>query len=189
MVIIAALVRPNLMAITAALGDNICDKDVKEPTNGDTPKNNPQYTTVYFGNLAPEVTQLELHRHFHSFGAGVLRKCGCNVTKLLVLLDTCSWVSKPTPPGTTSNPLPPPVPAPILSPADLFAYERQLAMSKMALMHPQGQHPFKHANTNRAAVGASQAIYDGWFPECRCDVSLHGYVVSSLMDTAYWSSK
>ncbi|GJV18847.1 hypothetical protein Tco_1367867 [Tanacetum coccineum] len=126
-------------------------EDVKEPTNGDTPKNNPQYTTVYVGNLAPE----------------------------------CSWVSKPTPPGTTSNPLPPPVPAPILSPADLFAYERQLAWSKMALMHLKTQHPFKHANTNRAAVGASQAIYDGWFPECRCDVSLHGYVVSSLMDTAY----
>ncbi|GKC03726.1 nucleotide-binding alpha-beta plait domain-containing protein [Tanacetum coccineum] len=126
--------------------------------NGDTHKNESQYTTVYFGNLAPEVTQLELHRHFHYFGAG------------------CSWVSKPTPPGTSSNPLPPPVPAPILSPADLFAYERQLAMSKMALMHPQGQHPFKHANTNRAAVGAVGKI-DGWFPECLCDVSLCGCII------------
>nr|AFK42319.1 unknown [Lotus japonicus] len=76
----------------------------------------------------------------------------------------CSWGSKPTPPGTASNPLPPPAPAtlPGFSATDLLAYERQLAMSKMggvhALMHPQGQHPLK-----QAAIGASQAIYDGGF--------------------------
>nr|GEV18783.1 oligouridylate-binding protein 1B-like [Tanacetum cinerariifolium] len=49
---------------------NGSSEDIKEPTNGDAPENNPQYTTVYVGNLAPEVTQLELHRHFHSLGAG-----------------------------------------------------------------------------------------------------------------------
>lgn len=27
----------------------------KEPENGDAPENNPQYTTVYVGNLAPLV--------------------------------------------------------------------------------------------------------------------------------------
>ncbi|GJY82453.1 class II heat shock protein [Tanacetum coccineum] len=69
-------------------------QDVKEPTNGDSPENNPQYTTVYVGNLAPEVTQLELYRHFRSLGAGVIGEC--------------SWGSKPTPLGTSSNPLPPP---------------------------------------------------------------------------------
>lgn len=77
----------------------------------------------------------------------------------------CSWGSKPTPPGTASNPLPPPAAAslPGLSATDLLAYERQLAISKMggvhALMHPQGQHHLKQA----AAIGASQAIYDGGF--------------------------
>ncbi|CBI28685.3 unnamed protein product, partial [Vitis vinifera] len=63
----------------------------------------------------------------------------------------CSWGSKPTPPGTSSNPLllSAAAPLPSLSATDLRAYERQLAMSKMggvhALMHPQGQHPFKQA--------------------------------------------
>ncbi|PWA96671.1 Nucleotide-binding, alpha-beta plait [Artemisia annua] len=160
-------------------------EDVKEPTNGDAPENNPQYTTVYVGNLAPEVTQLELHRHFHSLGAGVIEevrvqrdkafgfvrysnhaeaalaiRMGNTQSVLYGKQIKCSWGSKPTPPGTSSNPLPPPVPAPMLS-ADLLAYERQLAMSKMALMHPQGQHPFKQANMDLAAAGASQAIYDG----------------------------
>ncbi|PWA86170.1 Nucleolysin TIAR [Artemisia annua] len=31
-------------------------EDVKEPSNGDAPKNNSQYTTVYVGNFAPEET-------------------------------------------------------------------------------------------------------------------------------------
>ena len=59
--------------------------------------------------------------------------------------------------------------------ADLAAYERQMALSKMgmgmgmgvgaaqALMHPQGQHVLKAA-MGMGATGASQAIYDGRFP-------------------------
>ena len=74
--------------------------------------------------------------------------------------------SKPTPPGTRSNPLPEPAPAPMLSAADLLAYERQLAMSKMAgvhaLMHPQAQLPHKQT-MGMSGPGASQAIYDGGF--------------------------
>lgn len=31
-----------------------CAEDGKEATNSDAPENNPQYTTVYVGNLAPE---------------------------------------------------------------------------------------------------------------------------------------
>lgn len=31
-----------------------CVEDGKETTNNDAPENNPQYTTVYVGNLAPE---------------------------------------------------------------------------------------------------------------------------------------
>lgn len=82
----------------------------------------------------------------------------------------CSWGSKPTPPGTTSNPLPLPAvgSTPGLSATDLLAYERQLAISKMggvhaALMHPQGHHPMKPAPMGMGAAAASQALYDGGF--------------------------
>lgn len=33
----------------------ICADDGQEKINEDAPENNPQYTTVYVGNLAPEV--------------------------------------------------------------------------------------------------------------------------------------
>lgn len=55
---------------------------------------------------------------------------------------------------------------PGFSAADLVAYERQLALSRMgmgmgmgaqALMQPQAQQRF-------GAAGASQAIYDGGYP-------------------------
>ncbi|KAL0415024.1 UNVERIFIED_CONTAM: Oligouridylate-binding protein 1B [Sesamum latifolium] len=171
---------------------NGSSEDVKEAASSDAPENNPQYTTVYVGNLAPEVTQVDLHRHFHALGAGsieevrVQRDKGFGFVRYSTHAEAamaismgntqsflcgkqikCSWGNKPTPPGTSSNPLPPPAPAalPGLSAADLLAYERQLAMSKMggihALMHPQGQHALK-ASMGMGA-GASQAIYDGGF--------------------------
>ncbi|KAG5537995.1 hypothetical protein RHGRI_025178 [Rhododendron griersonianum] len=183
---------------------NGSSEDGKETANNDAPENNPQYTTVYVGNLAPEarkllymtVSQLDLHRHFHALGAGVIEEVRIQRDKgfgfvrysnhaeaaLAIQMGNtpslffgkqikCSWGSKPTPPGTSSNPLPPPAAAPMgggLSAADLLAYERQLAMSKMsgvhALMHPQGQHhPLKQAAMGLGAAGASQAIYDGGF--------------------------
>ncbi|KAI9119751.1 hypothetical protein K1719_009140 [Acacia pycnantha] len=170
---------------------NGTSEDGKDMSNSDAPENNPQYTTVYVGNLAPEVTQVDLHRHFHNLGAGVIEEVrvqrdkgfgfvrysthaeagmaiqmGNTQSFLLGKQIKCSWGSKPTPPGTASNPLPPPAAAAApmagFSASDLLAYERQLAMSKMggvhALMHPQGQHPLK-----QAALGGSQAIYDGGF--------------------------
>ncbi|KAI4329061.1 hypothetical protein L6164_021365 [Bauhinia variegata] len=167
---------------------NGSSEDGRETTNSDAPENNPQYTTVYVGNLSPEVTQLDLHRHFHALGAGAIEEVRVQRDKgfgfvrysthaeaaLAIQLGNtqsilcgkqikCSWGSKPTPPGTASNPLPPPAsaPPPGLSATDLMAYERQLAMSKMGgihtLMHPQGQHLLK-----QAAIGSSQ-IYDGGF--------------------------
>ena len=78
----------------------------------------------------------------------------------------CSWGSKPTPPGTASTPLPPPTSAhvPSVSLADLAAYERQMALSKMggahALMHQQGQHALKQAAMGMGAPGAG---YDAGF--------------------------
>ncbi|CAN1287409.1 Oligouridylate-binding protein 1B [Linum perenne] len=163
---------------------NGTSEDGKESINNDAPENNPQYTTVY-------VSQLDLHRHFHSLNAGVIEEVrvqrdkgfgfvrysthaeaafaiqmGNTQSLLCGKPIKCSWGSKPTPPGTSSNPLPPPAAAPMhggVSAAELLAYERQLAMSKMggvhALMHPQGQHHLKQAG----AAGASQAIYDGGY--------------------------
>ncbi|XVF86934.1 hypothetical protein PTKIN_Ptkin18bG0080700 [Pterospermum kingtungense] len=173
---------------------NGSSEDGKETTNTEAPENNPQYTTVYVGNLAPEVSQVELHRHFHALGTGVIEEVRVQRDKgfgfvrysthaeaaLAIQMGNtqsflcgkqikCSWGSKPTPSGTSSNPLPPPAAAPLpgLSAADLLAYERQLAMSKMggihALMHPQGQHPLKQAAMGVDTAGASQAIYDGGF--------------------------
>ncbi|GFP91679.1 oligouridylate-binding protein 1b, partial [Phtheirospermum japonicum] len=174
---------------------NGSSEDVKEvATSSDAPENNPQYTTVYVGNLAPEVTQADLHRHFYAFGAGSIEEVrvqrdkgfgfirygthaeaataislGNNQSYIYGKQIKCSWGNKPTPPGTASNPLPPPAPAtlPGLSATDLLAYDRQLAMSKMGgvhplMHHPQGQHALKQVSMGMGA-GASQAIYDGGF--------------------------
>ncbi|EEF46244.1 nucleolysin tia-1, putative [Ricinus communis] len=117
-------------------------KSVVELTNGtsedsqekndDAPENNPQYTTVYVGNLAPEVTSVDLHRHFYGLGAGTIEDVRVQRDKgfgfvrysthaeaaLAIQMGNarilygkpvkCSWGSKPTPPGTSSTPLPPP---------------------------------------------------------------------------------
>ncbi|XP_024023157.1 oligouridylate-binding protein 1 isoform X2 [Morus notabilis] len=166
--------------------------DGQEKTNEDAPENNPQYTTVYVGNLAPEVTSVDLHRHFHALGAGTIEDVRVqrdkgfgfvrfsnhaeaalaiqmgNARMLYGKQIKCSWGSKPTPPGTSSTPLPPPAAAnmPGLSAADFAVYERQMALkmgSAQALMHPQGQHALKAA-MGMGAAGAGQAIYDGGFP-------------------------
>lgn len=92
----------------------------------------------------------------------------------------CSWGSKPTPPGTASNPLPPPAqPYQILptaagmnqgySPAELLAYQRQLALSQaavsglsgQALLQMTGQHGLAPASMGVNSAG-SQAMYDGY---------------------------
>ncbi|KAF2607590.1 hypothetical protein F2Q68_00043745 [Brassica cretica] len=130
-----------------------------------------------------QVTQLDLHRLFHTLGAGVIEEVRVQRDKgfgfvrynthdeaaLAIQMGNsqpflsnrqikCSWGNKPTPIGTASNPLPPPAPVavPGLSPMDLLAYERQLALAKM---HPQSQHALRHVN----AAGASAAMYDGGF--------------------------
>ncbi|KAH9625265.1 hypothetical protein KSS87_022175, partial [Heliosperma pusillum] len=164
--------------------------DGKETTNSDAPENNPQYTTVYVGNLTPETTQLDLHRHFHQLGAGVIEEVRVQRDKgfgfvrytthaeaalaiqignnpqyaLLGKQIKCSWGSKPTPAGTASNPLPPPALPPLgLLTTDLASYERQLAMSKISLMHGQGAHPFNKGNMGMMGAGAGQAMYDSGF--------------------------
>lgn len=100
---------------------------------------------------------------------------------MVLMILQCSWGSKPTPPGINSTPLPPPTAAPIpgFTAADFAAYERQLALGKMgnmqALMHPQGQHALKQAAMGMGAAGASQAIYDGTFPNIASSQQLMYY--------------
>ncbi|XP_050884705.1 oligouridylate-binding protein 1-like [Lathyrus oleraceus] len=105
-------------------------------SNRDVPENNPSYTTVYVGNLPHDVTQVELHCQFPALGAGVLEEVRVQRDKGFGFVGyntheeaaratqmangrpvcgktmKCSWGSKPTPPGTASNPLPPPVAQP-----------------------------------------------------------------------------
>ncbi|CAN1136270.1 Oligouridylate-binding protein 1 [Linum perenne] len=172
--------------------------DGQDKKSDDAPENNPQYTTVYVGNLAPEtcfalqVTSVDLHRHFHTFGAGIIEDVRVQRDKgfgfvrysthdeaaLAIQIGNariiygkpikCSWGSKPTPPGTSSTPLPPPAAAggqiPGYSAAELMNYERQMAMSKMGSM--QSQHALRQAAVmgmggGGGAVGSSQAVYDG----------------------------
>ncbi|CAK7356486.1 unnamed protein product [Dovyalis caffra] len=176
---------------------NGTSEDGKEATNNEAPENNPQYTTVYVGNLAPEarnfshhlhVTQLDLHRHFHALGAGVIEEVRVQRDKGFgfVRFSTHAEAALAIQMGNTQSlligkqikqahsaryklkPTPPPAAAPLpgLSATDILAYERQLSMSKMggvhALMHHQGQLPLKQAAMGMGA-GASQAIYDGGF--------------------------
>ncbi|KAL9270250.1 Oligouridylate-binding protein 1B-like protein [Drosera capensis] len=170
---------------------NGASEDAKETANNEAAENNSQFTTVYVGNLAPETTQLDLHRHFYALGAGSIEEVrvqrdkgfgfvrysthaeaataiqiGNTQNMLLGKPIKCSWGSKPTPPGTLSNPLPPPAAAP-LSATGLMAYERQLAMSKIsgmqALLQTQGQLPLTNGGVGMTAAGASQAIYDGGY--------------------------
>ncbi|CAL0319206.1 unnamed protein product [Lupinus luteus] len=171
--------------------------------NEDAPENNPAYTTVYVGNLPHDVTQAELHCQFHALGAGVIEEVRVQRDKgfgfvrysthdeaaLAIQIGNgsivrgksmkCSWGSKPTPPGTASNPLPPPAqPYQILptagmnqgySHAELLAYQRQLAMSQaavsglsgQALLQMTGQHGLAPASMGINSAG-SQALYDAY---------------------------
>lgn len=153
----------------------------KENANEEAPENNPSYTTVYVGNLSHEVTQAELHCHFHALGAGTIEEVRTQMGKgfgfvryhtheeaaqaiqmangMIVRGRTmkCSWGSKPTPPGTNSSPLPPPAqPYQILpnqgySPSELLAYQRQLASGQSLIQMNGG-----------LSSGGSQVMYDGY---------------------------
>ncbi|KAL5974213.1 hypothetical protein ACLOJK_030876, partial [Asimina triloba] len=93
----------------------------------------------------------------------------------------CSWGNKPTPPGTISNPLPPPVPPYQILPtpgmnqgystAELVAYQRQIALSQAAGSGLSGQSLLQMAGQQGLAAaqasvglnsGGSQAMYDGY---------------------------
>lgn len=88
----------------------------------------------------------------------------------------CSWGTKPTPPGTASNPLPPPVPSFQVLPtpgvpqgytaAELLAYQRQLLFNQAAAAAAAGpmagQHGLAASVSAGVLSGGSQAMYDGY---------------------------
>ncbi|KAL6974633.1 ubiquitin-specific protease ubp1, variant 2 [Sarracenia purpurea var. burkii] len=182
--------KQNLDAKSVVELTNGTSEDGQERANDDATGNNPQYTTVYVGNLAPEVTSVELHRHFHALGAGVIEDVHIQRDKgfgfvrysthaeaaLAIQMGNagilfgkpikCSWGSKPTPPGASSTPLPPPSAAahmPGFSATNLVAYEHQLALSKMA-GGAQALMQLQVQGQHIGTAGASQAIYDGGYP-------------------------
>ncbi|KAL4319796.1 hypothetical protein GQ457_18G001710 [Hibiscus cannabinus] len=154
----------------------------QEKSNDDAPENNPLYTTVYVGNLAPEVTSADLHSHFHALGAGTIedvrvqrdkgfgfvRYSSHDEAALAIQMGNaqilhgkpikCSWGSKPTAPGSSLGPLPLPAAAHMsgVSAANLAAYGGAHVMS---MMHPQGQYAVKV----QGGGGASQAMYNGGY--------------------------
>lgn len=164
----------NQNAVTLTNGTSAMD-GTQENSNDEAPENNPAYTTVYVGNLAHEVTQAELHRQFHNLGVGVIEEVRIQRDKgfgfvrfnthkeaaLAIQMANgrivcgksikCSWGNKPTPPGTASNPLPPPAPTFQLltagggapqgyTNADLLAYQRQVMFNQGAGGAMAGQH-------------------------------------------------
>ncbi|KAK4856858.1 hypothetical protein QYF36_021990 [Acer negundo] len=105
--------KPNSDAKSVVELTNGSSENAKETTNNEAPENNPQYTTVYVGNLAPEVrVQRDKGFGFVRFSthaeAALAIQMRNNQSYLYGKQIKCSWVSKPTPPGTSSNPLPPP---------------------------------------------------------------------------------
>uniref|UniRef100_A0A453B3W2 RRM domain-containing protein n=1 Tax=Aegilops tauschii subsp. strangulata TaxID=200361 RepID=A0A453B3W2_AEGTS len=171
----------------ADVNNNFTAENAKQKSNEDAPENNPLYRTVYVGNLAHEVTQDVLHRFFHALGAGAIEEVRVqhgkgfgfvkysNHAETALAIQTgngrilggkpvkCSWGNKPTPPGTTSAPLPPPAAPGHPAAADLMAYQRAIAMSKMASTQALMQAQHLRQAAMGMGVGASQAMYDGTF--------------------------
>jgi nucleolysin TIA-1/TIAR len=153
--------RSNVVELTTGILDEDGQEKAKDE---DAPENNPQYTTVYVGNLVPEVNKVDLHRHFHLLNAGIIedvrvqrdkgfgfvRFSNHDEAKRAIKLGNarilfgkpikCSWGSKPTIPGTTSSILPHMQQQQSLLAADVAAaYQCQVALAKMSglTMDPQ----------------------------------------------------
>ncbi|KAM0908062.1 hypothetical protein ACQ4PT_015699 [Festuca glaucescens] len=162
----------------------------------ENPENNPDFTTVYVGNIGHEVNRDELHRQFYNLGVGAIEEVRVQQEKgfgfvrysthgeaaLAIQMANglvvrgkplkCSWGNKPTPPGTSSKPLPPPVASyqPVamagvpqgFSAAELLAYQRQLALSQAAAGQLAGQHGLAGQVSAGLLAAGSQALYDGY---------------------------
>ncbi|EES15356.1 hypothetical protein BDA96_07G216100 [Sorghum bicolor] len=188
----------NAVVLTNGSSSNSATDASQDGGSKENPENNPDCTTVYVGNLGHEVNRDELHRHFYSLGVGAIEEIRVQQDKgfgfvrysthgeaaLAIQMGNglvvrgkpikCSWGNKPTPPGTSSKPLPPPVapyqPAVAMpgvpqgfTAAELLAYQRQLALSQAAAGQIAGQHGLAgQVSAGLLAAAGSQALYDGY---------------------------
>ncbi|KAL6858966.1 hypothetical protein ACP4OV_017968 [Aristida adscensionis] len=187
----------NAVVLTNGSSSNAATDANQEAGSKENPENNPDCTTVYVGNLGHEVNRDELHRHFYNLGVGAIEEIRVQQDKgfgfvrysthgeaaLAIQMANglvvrgkpikCSWGNKPTPPGTTSKPLPPPVapyqPAVAMpgvpqgfTAAELLAYQRQLALSQAAAGQIAGQHGLAGQVSAGLLAAGSQALYDGY---------------------------
>ncbi|KAI3912365.1 hypothetical protein MKX01_038427 [Papaver californicum] len=152
-------------------------KSVVELTNGGTSEDDQE-------TVNEDISQLDLHRHFHSLGVGAIeevRSSNHSESALAIQMANARMPPRQTnPPWTSSTPLPPPAAAPAgpfpgITGTDLLAYERQMQISKMgraqaaAIMHhhPHAQLALKQAMGMGAAGAASRAIYDDGYQNPR----------------------
>jgi len=170
-----------MAALQAPLVQEVHAEESQEVSAGEGPENNPQYTTVYVGNLAHEVTQAELHRQFHALGAGMIEDVRVQRDKGFGFVRyrsheeaafaiqmangrvvcgksiKCSWGSKPTPPGTSSLPLPPP-PPPVPSFQALSAAGINHGYSAADLLAYQRQITMAQGGSGRALLPLPQGM-------------------------------
>jgi len=186
----------NAVVLTNGGSSNSATDASQDGGSKENPENNPDCTTVYVGNLGHEVNRDELHRHFYNLGVGSIEEIRVQQEKgfgfvrysthgeaaLAIQMANglvvrgkplkCSWGNKPTPPGTASKPLPPPVapyqPAVAMpgvpqgfTAAELLAYQRQLALSQAAAGQIAGQHGLA-GQVSAGLLAGSQALYDGY---------------------------
>ncbi|TVU01504.1 hypothetical protein EJB05_53044 [Eragrostis curvula] len=187
----------NAVVLTNGSSSNAATDGSQDGGSKENPENNPDCTTVYVGNLGHEVNRDELHRHFFNLGVGAIEEIRVQQDKgfgfvrysthgeaaLAIQMGNglvvrgkpikCSWGNKPTPPGTASKPLPPPVAAPYqpavampgvpqgFTAAELLAYQRQLALSQAAAGQIAGQHGLA-GQVSAGLLAGSQALYDGY---------------------------
>ncbi|EEC83898.1 hypothetical protein OsI_29913 [Oryza sativa Indica Group] len=186
----------NAVVLTNGSSSNPGMEASQDTGSKENPENNPDCTTVYVGNLGHEVNRDELHRHFYNLGVGAIEEVRVQQDKgfgfvrysnhgeaaLAIQMANglvvrgkpikCSWGNKPTPPGTSSKPLPPPLPSyqPVpmagvpqgFSAADIVAYQRQLTLSQVAAGQIAGQHGLAGQVSAGLLAAGSQALYDGY---------------------------
>uniref|UniRef100_A0A453RKY6 RRM domain-containing protein n=1 Tax=Aegilops tauschii subsp. strangulata TaxID=200361 RepID=A0A453RKY6_AEGTS len=186
----------NAVVLTNGGSSNAAMEANQDTGSKENPENNPDFTTVYVGNLGHEVNRDELHRHFYNLGVGAIEEVRVQQEKgfgfirysthgeaaLAIQMANglvvrgkpikCSWGNKPTPPGTSSKPLPPPIASyqPIamagvpqgFTAAELLAYQRQLALSQAAAGQIAGQHGLAGQVSAGLLAAGSQALYDGY---------------------------
>ncbi|RRT76742.1 hypothetical protein B296_00029736 [Ensete ventricosum] len=113
-----------------------------------------------------QVTQLDLHRHFHTLGAGVIEEVRVQRDKGFGFVRYSNHSEAALAIQVGNGRMLCGKPIKVWLDSDFFGYDRSLALAgagaNQALIHVQGQHALKQAAMGMGA-GASQVIYDGGF--------------------------